>query len=120
MNPKVCQKEGEMETTMIRQYGGQARFCSLFVLLLPLLIGLEPLGSAQNMVNAPVDTANRVSLKDHHPAWASAQNDQGAVPADLKLEALTIVLNRPPRVEAAYTQFWRSSRIRTRPTTTVG
>jgi subtilase family serine protease len=104
MNPQVCQKEGEMQSATNRQNGLQARYRSLLFPML-LLICLVPLGTAQNMVNVPVDPANRVALKGHQPAWANAQNDQGSVPADLKLEALTIVLNRPPKVEAAYTQL---------------
>jgi subtilase family serine protease len=104
MNPQVCQKEGEMRSAMILRKTQQAPYRSSFVHML-LLLCLVPLGNAQNMVNAPVDPANRIALKNHQPAWANAQNDQGAVPADLKLEALTIVLNRPPKVEAAYTKF---------------
>jgi subtilase family serine protease len=71
------------------------------------IAGLLTVGQAQstNLVLAPVDPGNRIVLKAHHPAWASAQNDIGAVPGDLALERLTIVLNRPPQVEKAYTKF---------------
>ncbi len=52
-----------------------------------------------------VDPANRVPLRGHHPAWASAQNDVGAVPAELPIDRLTMVLDRAPQREQAYTQF---------------
>jgi subtilase family serine protease len=38
-------------------------------------------------------------------AQSSSQNDAGAVPADLPIERLTLVLARPLQVEQAYTQF---------------
>jgi subtilase family serine protease len=71
------------------------------------IVSIIPLAHAQttNLVLAPVDPGNRVMLKGHHPGWASAQNDAGAVSSDLALERLTIVLNRPPEVEAAFKQF---------------
>ena len=58
-----------------------------------------------DLVRTPVDPASRVPLTGHHPAWANAQNDVGAVPADLPIERLTIVLARSPQREQAYTQF---------------
>jgi hypothetical protein len=75
--------------------------------LLVLITCLATLASAQpgNLVQTPVDPGNRVPLKNHHPAWASAQNDAGAVPGDLALERLTITLNRTPQQEAAFRQF---------------
>jgi subtilase family serine protease len=71
------------------------------------IASIIPMAHAQatNLVLAPVDPGNRVMLKGHHPAWAGAQNDAGAVPSDLALERLTIVLNRPPQVEQAFTQL---------------
>ncbi len=58
-----------------------------------------------DLVRAPVNPANRALLAGHHPEWANPQNDAGAVPADLAIEKLTIVLARSPQAEQAYTQF---------------
>ena len=72
-----------------------------------LLRGLTVVSQAQtaDLVRMPVNSLNRVPLTGHHPAWASTPNDAGAVPADLPIERLTLVLARPPQVEQAYTQF---------------
>jgi subtilase family serine protease len=80
-------------------------FCTLCFLL--LIVCVATLTHAQNadLVRTPVNPASRVPLTGHHPAWANAQNDVGAVPADLPIERLTIVLARSPQREQAYTQF---------------
>jgi subtilase family serine protease len=79
-------------------------FCTVFSLLLALCVSLTHAQTA-NLVRTPVDSANRVPLTGHHPAWANAQNDVGAVPADLPIERLTIVLALSSQREQAYTQF---------------
>jgi subtilase family serine protease len=58
-----------------------------------------------DLVRTPVNPANRVSMTGHHPTWANPQNDVGAVPADLAIERLTLVLARSPQRVQAYTQF---------------
>lgn len=78
-------------------------FCTLCTLLLLLTVVSQ--AQTADLVRMPVNSLNRVQLTGHHPAWASAQNDAGAVPADLPIERLTLVLARPPQVEQAYTQF---------------
>jgi subtilase family serine protease len=95
------------ETLRRHNVSGATRSSFLAAWVLLLIASMIPLAHAQstNLVLAPVDPGNRSALKGHHPAWASAQNDAGAVPADLALERLTIVLNRPPQVEAAFKQF---------------
>jgi pseudomonalisin len=80
-------------------------FPTLCSLLLALCVTTSALAQIADLVRTPVDPANRVPLTGHHPAWANAQNDVGAVPADLPIERLTIVLARSPQVEQAYTQF---------------
>ncbi|MBZ5644623.1 MAG: Ig-like domain repeat protein [Acidobacteriia bacterium] len=66
-----------------------------------------PPGYAQkgDLAVRPVNPAERVSLAGHHPAWASAQNDIGAVPAGAPLEQLAIVLARSPQQQQAFDQF---------------
>ncbi len=76
-------------------------------LCLSLILSTFALAQTQNadLVRTRVDPANRVPLRGHHPAWASAQNDVGAVPAELPIDRLTMVLDRAPQREQAYTQF---------------
>jgi subtilase family serine protease len=60
-----------------------------------------------DLVRSPVDPGSRVLLKGHHPLWANSKNDAGAVPADLPIEHITIVLNRAPQRQQAFEQFLR-------------
>ncbi len=64
-------------------------------------------GYAQNsdLVVAPVDSDNPVTLPGHHPAWASVQNDRGIVPADVSVGPMEFVLERSPQQEQAFDQF---------------
>jgi len=78
-------------------------FCTLCALLLVLTV--VSYAQTTDLVRTTVNPLNRVPLTGHHPAWASTPNDAGAVPADLPIERLTLVLARPPQVEQAYTQF---------------
>jgi pseudomonalisin len=73
-------------------------------LLLPAL-GIAAPARTADLVSAAVNPADRVPLPGHHPAWASPQNDVGAVPAALPIERLTLVLARPPQIEQAYAKF---------------
>src|ERR1700685_995923 len=84
------------------------RSAQVFYTLCTLLLALTFTSHAQttdNLVRMPVNPLNRVQLTGHHPAWANTQNDAGAVPADLPIERLTLVLARSPQLEQAYTQF---------------
>ena len=58
-----------------------------------------------DLVNAPVDPANRVALQGQHAPWALPQNSQGPVPGDTMLEPLTLVLKRSPQQQKAFEQF---------------
>jgi hypothetical protein len=75
--------------------------------ILTMALSVAPSGHAQNrdLVVAAVEPANRVSMTGHHPAWASAQNDLGVLPADLLLGHLELVLARPPQLQQAFDQF---------------
>jgi subtilase family serine protease len=53
----------------------------------------------------PADTSGMRTLSNHHPQWANAQNDAGALPASQTVDNLTIVLARTPEQEAAFRQF---------------
>src|ERR1700674_3071275 len=80
-------------------------FSTLCSFLLALCVTAWAHAPTADLVRTPVDPANRVSLTGHHPAWANARNDVGAVPADLSIESLTVVLAHSPQGELAYTQF---------------
>lgn len=59
-------------------------------------------GQTNDQVHAQVDVTQRVILSGHHPSWAAAANDAGAVPDDVVLGRLTLVLARTPQREAAF------------------
>ena len=85
-------------------------------LLLFLLLGTLPAQTHfADLVRSPVDPANRVLLKGHHPLWANSRNDVGIVPADLPIERVTIVLNRSPQRQQAFDQFLRDQQNPTSP-----
>jgi hypothetical protein len=46
-------------------------------------------GQTSDLVRARVDVTQRVMLSGHHPSWAVASNDAGAVPDDVALGRLT-------------------------------
>ena len=50
-------------------------------------------------------TSGLRTMANHHPQWANAQNDAGALPASQTVDNLTIVLARTPEQEAAFKQF---------------
>jgi subtilase family serine protease len=80
-------------------------FYTLCSLALTLWISVPAYAQTADLVRTPVDPAKRVPLTGHHPAWANPQHDFGAVPADLSITSLTLVLARSPEREQAYTQF---------------
>src|SRR5579863_7888078 len=82
-------------------------FCLATVCAVVSLLCATMLAQAQSadLVRSSVDPGSRVSLKGHHPLWADSKNDAGAVPADLPIEHITIILNRVPRRQQAFEQF---------------
>jgi pseudomonalisin len=62
-------------------------------------------GQTGDLVRDRVDVTQRVILSGHHPSWAVAANDAGAVPDDVTLGRLTLVLARTPQREAAFDQL---------------
>ncbi|HVN92691.1 MAG TPA: S53 family peptidase [Terracidiphilus sp.] len=65
------------------------------------------LASAQAADRLPraIDSTQVAALRSHHPQWASAANDLGPVPANLKIESVTLVLARSTRQEEAFEQL---------------
>jgi hypothetical protein len=82
-------------------------FSPLCLLAMALCLALSAHAQNRDLVVAAVEPANRVALIGHHPAWASAQNDLGAVPMDLSLDHLEFVLARPRQVQQAFDQLLR-------------
>ncbi len=82
-------------------------FCVVWSLLFVLCASTFADSQSADLVRTPVSAANRVPLIGHHPAWANPQNDAGAVPSDLPIERITIVLNRSPQRQQAFDQFLR-------------
>ncbi len=62
--------------------------------------------SADRIVRAP-NPAERVTLDERRAAWISPANDAGAVPDDLPLASLGVVLKRAPERERAFEQLLR-------------
>ena len=81
----------------------------LFLVVLGVLMSVVCAASAAaqatDRVIAPVNPREVVALGGHHPAWASPQADVGAVPGNLQLQHLTVLLARPPQVQQALDQF---------------
>ena len=61
------------------------------------------------------DAAQVQVLANHHPLWATAANDVGAVPADLPIQHLTMVLARSPQQETAFEELLKEQQDPTSP-----
>ena len=88
----------------------KARPSSALVVALAMLTACAPKEWAQaiDRISAPVDSSQVVPLAGRQPAWAQPQADVGAVPADLRLSHLTLVLARAPEVQKAFEQFLKN------------
>ncbi|MGB7265266.1 MAG: protease pro-enzyme activation domain-containing protein, partial [Terracidiphilus sp.] len=75
----------------------------------PLAVALLAVGpvrpQAPDRITRPVDASQVQILSRHHPLWAIPANDAGAVPADLAVKNLTLVLARSPQQEEAFEQL---------------
>ena len=80
-------------------------------ILLPLatavFVGSEAGAQAPDLLPSVIDSAQVQTLAHHHPQWAVAANDAGAVPANLKTENITLVLARSSQQEQAFEQLLR-------------
>ena len=54
-----------------------------------------------------IDSAQIQTLANHHPQWAVAANDAGAVPAELPMSNITLALARSSQQEQAFQQLLR-------------
>jgi len=62
-------------------------------------------GQVPSRITQEIDVSQMQVLPNHHPQWANPANQAGAVPADLKLGPLTMVLTRSPEQEQAFIQL---------------
>ncbi len=60
---------------------------------------------ATNLVTHAVDTLRVRTLANHHPLWANAANDLGALPADEQVGPMTLVLGRSVERQQAFEQL---------------
>jgi len=74
---------------------------------LTLLLSATSQAAAGDAIVTPVDNAKRAALADQGAPWAQPKNDLGAVPADLTLDHLSLVLRRSPERQLAYDQLLR-------------
>jgi subtilase family serine protease len=75
----------------------------------PLAASLVAAGVARaqgpDRIPRAIDRARVQTLAHHHPLWAVPANDAGTVPANLKIENLTLVLARSSQQEQAFEQL---------------
>jgi pseudomonalisin len=76
-----------------------------------LLTGISAVGQGEFTYRKQPESA-MVVLAGHHPQWAEAGNDQGAIAADTRLDHLTLVLSRSPEKEKALTDLLASQQDR--------
>ena len=84
------------------------RGVGLSLSLAVLLLAVCARAQSANRVLGPVNPSQVVKLEGHHPSWAQPQADAGAVPAELRLQHLTLVLARSPQAQQAFEQFLRN------------
>lgn len=79
----------------------------LFALALALVAAplLASPASSTDRITRAVDPGQRVTLAERRAAWISPANDAGAVPDDLPLARLSVVLKRSPDRQRAFEQL---------------
>jgi subtilase family serine protease len=65
---------------------------------------------ATDQVTQEVDNTRLRALPNHLPGWANPSNLSGAVPADQRLDHLTVVMARSPQTELAFENFIASQK----------
>jgi subtilase family serine protease len=76
----------------------------VLVLVSAEALAASPASPADRIV-AAVDPGERVILSERRAAWVSPANDIGAVPGDLRLAHLALVLKRSPERQQAFEQL---------------
>ncbi|MGD0098540.1 MAG: protease pro-enzyme activation domain-containing protein [Terracidiphilus sp.] len=78
---------------------------SVLTILVVTTIGAGLHAQTADQITQAVDPSRIQALPNHHPQWANAANDAGALPADRVLDQLTVVLARSPQQQAAFESF---------------
>ena len=90
---------------MVKKSGGAMFGRLLVVCLVASLAGVVGVAQAPNLITRTVDLSRLQALPNHHPLWANAANDAGALPAAQAVDGLTLVLNRTAEQEAAFEEL---------------
>ncbi len=81
------------------------RSTQIFVLALfvfSMLVAAVAQAASADFITESVDNTKRVAAPDQHLRWAKAESDRGAVPGDLALDHLSLVLRRTPQRQQAW------------------
>ena len=82
--------------------------CRMLILLAAAAVaGGAAHAQVPDRITRPIDPGVMQVLAHHHPQWAVQANDAGAVPANLPVEHLTLVLERSAQQEAAFEELLR-------------
>ena len=82
-----------------------SRFLVLYAILALFATGVALRAQTADRITREVNPAHVQTLVNHHPAWAVPANDAGALPADLPLDNMMLVLARSPEQEQAFEQL---------------
>jgi subtilase family serine protease len=78
-----------------------SRYALYTLLVLQFFISNRSLGKTPSLITQPVDDAQRVTLKGNVHPLARTEFDRGAVPADLAMDRMLLVLKRSPEQDEA-------------------
>ncbi len=84
-----------------------ARIVCMLVLAAFAAAGVQARAADGDLVKAAVDGTKRVALAGTRPAWARAEHARGEVDADLRLDRVSVLLNRTPERQAAFDALLR-------------
>jgi hypothetical protein len=84
-------------------------------LAIAVVAGSESGAQAPDRLPRVIDSAKVQTLANHHPQWATAANDAGAVPAQLSMNNITLALARSSQQQQAFEQLLRDQQDPTSP-----
>lgn len=75
---------------------------ALTLLAFSIVVAAVAQAASADVITDSIDNAKRVAVPDQRVRWAKAESDRGAVPADLALDHLSLVLRRTPERQQAW------------------
>ncbi len=87
----------------------------LLSLAIAVVAGSESGAQAPDLLSRAIDSGKVQTLANHHPQWATAANDAGAVPAQLSINDITLALARSSQQQQAFEQLLRDQQDSTSP-----